>query len=95
MELESAGGAVQLVRTSAPTGNGLLELEEALLLQVRLRSAWSRVRSAGCQNGLEHEMAVRLCSCTTWQGTVCQELLHCTTGAAQVKAHFSTIDRRR
>lgn len=36
VELESAGGAVQLVRTSAPTGNGLLELEEALLLQVRL-----------------------------------------------------------
>ena len=35
VELESAGGAVQLVRTSAPTGHGLLELEEALLLQAR------------------------------------------------------------
>jgi hypothetical protein len=35
VELESAGGSVQLVRTSAPTGTGLLELEEALLLQVR------------------------------------------------------------
>lgn len=35
MELESAGGSVQLVRTSAPSGVGLAELEEALLLQVR------------------------------------------------------------
>lgn len=34
MELESAGGSVQLVRTAAPSGVGLLELEEALLLQV-------------------------------------------------------------
>jgi hypothetical protein len=34
VEIESAGGSVQLVRTSAPSGTGLLELEEALLLQV-------------------------------------------------------------
>lgn len=35
MELESEGGSVQLVHTSAPTGGGLSDLEEALLLQVR------------------------------------------------------------
>ena len=45
LELESAGGAVQLVRTAAPTGGGLLELEEALLLQARTGStcAWGPV----------------------------------------------------
>lgn len=34
VELESAGGTVQLVRTAAPSGVGLMQLEEALLLQV-------------------------------------------------------------
>lgn len=37
VELESQGGSVQLVRTAAPSGVGLVELEEALLLQVFLR----------------------------------------------------------
>ncbi len=34
MELEEFGGGVQVVETSARTGAGLLDLEEALLLQV-------------------------------------------------------------
>ena len=42
VELESAGGGVQLVRTASPSGIGLAELEEALLLQV-LRSDFSQL----------------------------------------------------
>ncbi|KAK9830345.1 hypothetical protein WJX72_011161 [[Myrmecia] bisecta] len=36
LELEEAGGNVQVVETAAPKGQGLLELEEALLLQADL-----------------------------------------------------------
>lgn len=34
LELEEVGGSVQVVHTAAPTGQGLLQLEEALMLQV-------------------------------------------------------------
>ena len=34
LELEEVGGSVQVVETAAPTGLGLLDLEEALMLQV-------------------------------------------------------------
>ena len=34
LELEEVGGNVQVVECAAPKGKGLLELEEALLLQV-------------------------------------------------------------
>ena len=39
LELEEFGGTVQLVETAATAGVGLIELEEALLLQVRGRGA--------------------------------------------------------
>lgn len=34
LELEEVGGSVQVVETAATKGTGLLELEEALMLQV-------------------------------------------------------------
>ena len=34
LELEEVGGDIQVVHTAAPKGEGLLELEEALMLQV-------------------------------------------------------------
>lgn len=36
LELESAGGSVQVVRTAAPAGVGLHELEEAIALQAEM-----------------------------------------------------------
>eukprot|EP00951_Prasinocladus_malaysianus_P007368 scaffold53017_cov24-Prasinocladus_malaysianus.AAC.1 len=36
LELEEYGGDVQVVEVAAPTGLGLKELEESLLLQVKL-----------------------------------------------------------
>lgn len=47
LELESAGGTVQSVRVAAPSGVGLLELEEALLLQAEMMElSASRSRNA-------------------------------------------------
>lgn len=34
LELEEVGGSIQVVETAAPKGKGLLDLEEALMLQV-------------------------------------------------------------
>lgn len=34
LELEEIGGSIQVVETAAPKGKGLLDLEEALMLQV-------------------------------------------------------------
>jgi len=34
LELEEVGGNIQVVETAAPKGKGLLDLEEALMLQV-------------------------------------------------------------
>ena len=45
LELEEAGGDVQVVETAAPVGLGLAELEDALLLQVS--SCCCAVRDAG------------------------------------------------
>lgn len=36
LELEEVGGSIQVVETAAPKGKGLLDLEEALMLQVLL-----------------------------------------------------------
>ena len=38
LELEEVGGSIQVVETAAPKGKGLLDLEEALMLQVLLAS---------------------------------------------------------
>lgn len=38
LELEEVGGSVQVVETAATKGQGLLELEEALMLQVLVAS---------------------------------------------------------
>ena len=76
MELESSGGTVQLVRTSAPTGGGLLELEEALLLQARIaRHSCSFQYSAQVLNCRPLYIILKSCGAllTTRHGTAHQK----------------------
>ena len=61
LELEEVGGDVQVVHTAAPKGEGLLELEEALMLQVLPLT--SRSLHSLCFNVLPHLHCGSTCCC--------------------------------